>query len=155
MAAIEARKAEMAYIQATAAKKGGYTDQEINDLKRVRGELTSLTDQQKKLGDETAKSTGSFKALALAASTAVIATFRAMTVETLAYSSALAGVRAATRGTSAELEQLATAAEDAGKAVGTSSTQALGAIEALSKAGVSTADIMGRGLSQGALTLAA
>lgn len=152
--AIEARKAEMAYIQATAARKGGYTDQEIGDLKRVKTQIEALTAEQKKFGDEIGKSSGNLKGLGLAVSTAILATFRAMTVETLAYSSALAGVRAATRGTSAELDQLANAAEASGKAVGTSSTQALGAIEALAKAGVSTADIMG-GALPGALTLAA
>lgn len=152
--ALEARKAELAYIQATAAKKGGFTDQEINDLKRVKGQITTLTAEQKKLGDETAKSAGGFKALGLAASTAIIATFRAMTVETLAYSSALAGVRAASRGTSEELAQLAAAAESAGKDLAVSSTEALKAEEALIKAGVSVADVMA-GALPGALTLAA
>lgn len=152
--ALEARKAELAYIQATAAKKGGFTDQEINDLKRVKGEISSLTAQQKKMGDEVEKTSGNFKLLALAVSTAMIAAFRALVTSSAAYSEAMGDLRAATKGSAEELDALAVSAETAGKSLAVSSKQAIEAEVALAKAGVSTADIMGGALT-GALTLAA
>jgi TP901 family phage tail tape measure protein len=152
--AIDARKAELAYIQATAARKGGFTDQEIGDLKRVKTEISSLTEQQKKLGSEVEKSSGSFKLLALAASTFIITQFRALITSSAAYSEALGDLRAATKGNAEGLDELAKAAEGAGKSVAASSTQAIEAEVALAKAGVSTANILGGALT-GALTLAA
>lgn len=152
--ALEARKAELAYIQATASKKGGFTDQEIGDLKRVKGEISSLTEQQKKLGSEVEKSSGNFKLLALAASTFIITQFRALITSSVAYSEALGELKAATKDSAEGFDEFAVAAENTGKSLGASSKQAIEAEVALAKAGVSTANILNGALT-GALTLAA
>ncbi|WP_148086480.1 phage tail tape measure protein [Micromonospora sp. HM5-17] len=70
------------------------------------------------------------------------------------FDKAMSSVQAATHASGAELEQLRSAAVEAGRDTAYSATQAAGAIEELAKAGVETADILGGGLS-GALALAA
>ena len=70
------------------------------------------------------------------------------------FDQAMSGVAAATHASAADMELLTAAARDAGKTTAFSATEAASAIEALSKAGVSTRDILGGGL-KGALDLAA
>jgi TP901 family phage tail tape measure protein len=70
------------------------------------------------------------------------------------FEKAMSSVQSATHASGAEMEMLREAALQAGKDTAFSATEAAGAIEELSKAGVSTADILGGGLS-GALSLAA
>lgn len=70
------------------------------------------------------------------------------------FEQAMSNVQAATHETSENMKTLRQAALDAGQATQYSATEAAGAIEELSKAGVSTADILSGGLS-GALDLAA
>lgn len=103
------------------------------------------------------KAKGNFTAMsvaAVAASTVIVASFRSLITSTASYGQALSDVQAATRGTAEDLAKLEQAASSAGDELATSTTDALGAVEALAKAGVSTADIMG-GALPGALTLAA
>ena len=66
----------------------------------------------------------------------------------------LAGLRAASGASVAEMERLSESALEAGKATAFSATEAAAAQTELAKAGVATADILGGGL-QGALDLAA
>jgi TP901 family phage tail tape measure protein len=70
------------------------------------------------------------------------------------FDQAMSGVAAATHETAGNMDLLRKAAIDAGQATKFSATEAAGAIEELAKAGVSTQDILGGGLT-GALDLAA
>jgi TP901 family phage tail tape measure protein len=154
---IAARKQELSYIAATAAKKGGYTAQEISDSKTVRAELSKLETQYKTLDtaeNKAGTSATSFSAASVAAAAVVALAFRSLVTATSDYSAALAGVRAATRGSTEEMDQFAMAADLAAKQYGKTNAEALQGIEALAKAGVSTADILGGGLD-GAMALAA
>jgi TP901 family phage tail tape measure protein len=133
-------------------------DQLNADLKTATAKIDSF---EKGLGDSTAatskKVSSNFNAMsiaAVAASALIVTAFRSMLTATAQYSQAMSDVQAATRGTSADLAALEGAATSAGDALETSTTDALGAVEALAKAGVGTADIMGGALT-GALTLAA
>lgn len=154
---IAVRKQELAFIQATAAKKGGYTTQEMADMKLVRSELGRLETQYKELyaaEDKAGKGATSFSAASVAAAAVVALAFRSLVTATSDYSAALAGVRAATRASTEEMDQFAAAADAAAKQYGKTNTEALNGITALAKAGVSTADILGGGLD-GAMALAA
>ncbi len=129
-----------------------------NDVKQATARLDSLEktaiEGTGKASKQASANLAAIGVAAVAMSTVVIKSFRALITSSASYSEALSGVQAATRGSAAELDALAVAAEGAGKQVAASSAESLGAIEALSKAGVSTADIMG-GALPGALTLAA
>lgn len=103
---------------------------------RMRAGLTSVGDTAGKVG------------LVFAAGVAVAVGAAAN------FEQAMSNVQAATHETSENMATLRQAALDAGQATQYSATEAAGAIEELSKAGVSTADILGGGLS-GALDLAA
>jgi TP901 family phage tail tape measure protein len=70
------------------------------------------------------------------------------------FDKALSGIRALGGEYAANIGAIGEAAKTAGINFGFSATESLGAVEALAKAGVSTADILGGGLT-GALTLAA
>lgn len=70
------------------------------------------------------------------------------------FEQAMSNVQAATGETAANMDMLRDAAIEAGKSTAFSATEAAGAIENLAKAGVSTQDILGGGLT-GALDLAA
>lgn len=70
------------------------------------------------------------------------------------FDEAMSAVQAATHASASDMELLTAAARDAGASTAYSATEAAGAIEELSKAGVSTADILSGGLT-GALDLAA
>ncbi|UDY22392.1 phage tail tape measure protein [Nocardioides sp. Kera G14] len=70
------------------------------------------------------------------------------------FEQAMSHVKAATHETAGNMDALKQAALDAGAATSYSATEAAGAIEDLAKAGISTKDILGGGLS-GALSLAA
>ncbi|WBB73228.1 phage tail tape measure protein [Micromonospora sp. WMMD1128] len=70
------------------------------------------------------------------------------------FEKAMSGVRAATHASTADIERLRGAALQAGKDTSFSATQAADGITELSKAGVSTADVLNGGLA-GALDLAA
>jgi TP901 family phage tail tape measure protein len=70
------------------------------------------------------------------------------------FDKALSGIRALGGEYAANIDAIGEAAKTAGINFGFSATESLGAVEALAKAGVSTADILGGGLT-GALTLAA
>jgi len=120
----------------------------IDGLERT---VIGATDNMAKRG---AANLNALTVASVAASAAIVASFRSLITQTSAYQDALSGVQAATRGTTADLDNLEKAAEASGDAFATSTTDALGAVEALAKAGVSTADIMA-GALPGALTLAA
>lgn len=70
------------------------------------------------------------------------------------FDKAMSGVKAATHASTADMEALRKAALQAGKDTSYSATEAAKGITELSKAGVSTADVLGGGL-KGALSLAA
>lgn len=134
-------------------------------LDKLKQDIVEVTANFDKLGTNVTTSTekaskkvqSSFNAMSIAsiaASAAIVTAFRSMITTTAEYSAAMSGVQSATRGTAEELAQLESAAESAGDGMATSTTDALGAVEALAKAGVGTADIMGGALT-GALTLAA
>lgn len=76
------------------------------------------------------------------------------TKASLDFDAQMSNVKAATHETAGNMDLLRQAALDAGESTVFSATQAAGAIEELAKAGVSTADILGGGLT-GALDLAA
>lgn len=80
--------------------------------------------------------------------------FALMTAKAADFEQAMSFVQAATHETAANMDELRQAALDAGQATAFSATEAAGAIEELAKAGVSTEQILGGGLS-GALDLAA
>src|ERR1044072_4593974 len=63
------------------------------------------------------------------------------------FEQAMSNVQAATHETSENMAALRQAALDAGQATKFSATEAAGAVEELAKAGVSTADILGGGLT--------
>jgi TP901 family phage tail tape measure protein len=70
------------------------------------------------------------------------------------FDKAMSGVKAATHAGTQDIAALRQAALQAGKDTTYSATEAAGAVTELSKAGVSTADVLGGGL-KGALSLAA
>lgn len=78
----------------------------------------------------------------------------AIVAATANFDSAMSKVQAATHESTANMEQLRAAAIKAGADTVYSASEAAGAIESLAKAGISTKDILGGGLS-GALNLAA
>lgn len=129
-----------------------------NDVKQATARLDGLEktaiEGTGKASKQASANMAAIGVASVAMSAVVIGAFRALITSSVAYSEALSGVQAATRGSAEELDALAVAAEGAGKQVSASSAQSLGAIEGLAKAGVSTADIMGGALT-GALTLAA
>ena len=86
---------------------------------------------------------------------AVLTGFSAIAIKSAAdFDQAMSSVQAATMAPAAEMEQLRTAAIEAGASTKYSATEAAAGIEELAKAGVSTADILNGGLA-GALDLAA
>ena len=86
---------------------------------------------------------------------AVLTGFSAVAIKSAAdFDQAMSSVQAATMAPAAEMEQLRTAAIEAGASTKYSATEAAAGIEELAKAGVSTADILNGGLA-GALDLAA
>lgn len=154
---IAVRKQEIAFIQATAAQKGGFTTREISDLKATNAELVKLENQYKEL-TASEKQAGteatSFSTASVAAAAVVAVAFRSLVTATSEYSGALASVKAATRASADEMAQFAAIADETAKQYGKTNTETLGGIEALAKAGVSTADILNGALS-GSLALAA
>ncbi|KQQ66110.1 phage tail tape measure protein [Microbacterium sp. Leaf320] len=80
--------------------------------------------------------------------------FGAAVTASMNFDAAMSNVQAATHESASGMETLRQAALDAGESTVFSATEAANAIEELSKAGVSTADILGGGLT-GALDLAA
>jgi TP901 family phage tail tape measure protein len=81
--------------------------------------------------------------------------FAALAVKSFAdFDKAMSHVQAATHASAGDMKLLRDAALEAGQRTAYSATEAAGAIEELSKAGVSTADVLGGGLD-GALDLAA
>ena len=114
----------------------------------------TLSDGAEQASKKTVSSLNAMSIAAVVVSAKIVNAFRSMLVTTGEYGQALSNVQAATRGTSEQLAGLEEAAVSAGDGMATSTTEALGAVEALAKAGVSTADIMG-GALPGALTLAA
>jgi TP901 family phage tail tape measure protein len=156
---IAVRKRQLDFIAASAAKQGGYTDKQIADVKSTRIELERLEKEYKDLGFSAEgagkKQLDVFQKVASAiGSAAIINAFRVAIQGFADYDAALTDVAAATRATESELSALEDAARSAGKTLGFSAREGLKGIEALSKAGVSNADIMGGALT-GALSLAA
>jgi TP901 family phage tail tape measure protein len=128
------------------------------DIRHAQASIDNFGKNIDKTTSESAKkSKVAFDAIGLAAvagSAAIVAAFRSAIKGFVDYDSALTDVRAATRATESELSALEDAARSAGKTLGFSAREGLKGIEALSKAGVSNADIMGGALA-GALSLAA
>ena len=130
LAKVEAAQRQMASFEAQA-----YREQAARDAKR---------------SDSLARVGRSMQLMGLAAVAA-----GGVAVKSFAdFDQAMSNVQAATHETAGNMALLRKAAIDAGKSTQYSATEAAGAIEELSKAGVSTADILAGGLS-GAMNLAA
>lgn len=131
---------------------------EVADLKRQMAEagvaVKGVGDQAEKAGQ---RSTAALGALSNQAGMLGLAMVAAAGVAVMAFANfdeSMSAVQAATRASAEDMDLLRDAALQAGADTKYSATEAAGAITALSKAGVSTADILGGGLS-GALDLAA
>ena len=115
----------------------------------------------RKMGDDALGATkkgGKFAdnldAMGINAGTAAFAVGTTMVVAAANFDQAMSNVQAATHESAANMDALRQAALDAGAQTAFSATEAAAGIENLAKAGVSTKDILGGGLS-GALDLAA
>jgi len=121
----------------------------VNLVANVSGYLSGMARAQGATGGL------STKALALTGAIGGIAAgFGAAIGKSAEFEQAMSGVQAATQASGAELEKLRQVAMEAGADTQYSATEAAAAITEMSKAGVSSADIIGGGLS-GALSLAA
>lgn len=150
---------------ADAAKEAAKSQQEAGEKAAAAGEKT------KGAGDKARESAAGFSQLAekartnaaemqtigvtMTAAGAAMTAFAAAAVSVAAdFDAAMSSVAAATHAPAQELQALRDAAIDAGAKTAFSATEAAAGIEELAKAGVSTKDILGGGLS-GALDLAA
>ena len=137
-------------LQADIAGFQAKMGQAAASTKKLAGDLTANTDQAEKYRQgldhfgSTAGKVGLVAAAGLGAAVVASANF----------DQGMSKVQAATGETAANMDRLRDAAIDAGASTAFSATEAAAAIENLSKAGVSTSDILSGGLS-GALDLAA
>lgn len=115
------------------------------DVKTLRGELEQA-DRAGRLDNLTSAATGF--GLGLVGAAGMAAKFA------MDFEKQMSAVKAATHASAGEMEKLRTAALEAGKDTSFSATEAAKGVEELSKAGISTADILNGGLN-GALDLAA
>lgn len=120
---------------------------EVADFKRDMADAAKAVDRNSAAVDTLSNQVGLIGG--------VLTGFAAVAVQRFAeFDKAMSAVRASTGATGEELESLRAAALKAGADTAYSAAEAAGAIDALSKAGVSSADILGGGLA-GALSLAA
>lgn len=120
---------------------------EIADFKRKMGEAGKVVDDNASSVDTLSNQVGLLGT--------ALTGFAALAVTRFAqFDKQMSSVQAATQATGAELDSLRQAAIRAGADTAFSATEAAAGIEELAKAGVSTADILGGGLT-GALNLAA
>ena len=137
-------------LQADIAGFQAKMGQAAASTKKLAGDLTANTDQAEKYRQgldhfgSTAGKVGLVAAAGLGAAVVASANF----------DQGMSKVQAATGETAANMDRLRDAAIDAGASTAFSATEAAAAIENLSKAGVSTSDILSGGLA-GALDLAA
>ena len=125
----------------------------IKDIKALSKEAGKTDDAAKKL-EARGKAVGmAYKIGALAAGAALIKLGQLSLSKAADFDQAMSMVKAATHETAGNMELLRDAALEAGKKTVFSATESAAAIEALSKAGVQTVDVLGGGLS-GALALA-
>lgn len=122
----------------------------------VRGSQKSAAalSQQQKTAKSSADAWEGLKTTATVAGGAMVAGFALAAKATMDFDKQMSAVKAATQATSGEMDKLRAAAMEAGARTQYSATEAAAAIENLSKAGISTADILDGALN-GALDLAA
>lgn len=120
---------------------------EVADFKRNMADAAKAVDKNAASVDTLSSHVGLLGGVLTGFAAAAITRFAA-------FDKQMSSVQAATRATGAELDSLRQAAIRAGADTQFSATEAAAGIEELSKAGVSTADILGGGLT-GALNLAA
>lgn len=131
------------------------------DSRQLKTEMAAASTSVRNAGTEmegaTKKGQGLSKGLdvlGISATTVAAGGIAAIVTKAADFDQAMANVQASTRETSANMEALREAAMRAGADTAFSATEAAAGIENLSKAGVSTADILNGGLT-GALDLAA
>lgn len=122
----------------------------------VRGSQKSAAalSQQQKNAKSSADAWEGLKTTATVAGGAMVAGFALAAKATMDFDKQMSAVKAATQATAGEMDKLRAAAMEAGARTQYSATEAAAGIENLSKAGISTADILDGALN-GALDLAA
>jgi TP901 family phage tail tape measure protein len=125
-----------------------------NDVSGLTAEGLRFRDKMASAGTAALQAFG-LQALTVAgAVTALIGVFKSAADVVVQFDKALSSIRALGGEYADNIDALGEAAKTAGINFGFTATESLGAVEALAKAGVSTADILGGALT-GALTLAA
>ena len=123
----------------------------MDEVARKTRETTQTVEarlaEQRKAYEQVGVAATAVGVLAVAGVTAAVAAYAQ-------FDAAMSGVQAATHATAGEMESLSAAALDAGQRTVFSAMESAAAIENLSRAGVSTADVLG-GALDGALDLAA
>jgi TP901 family phage tail tape measure protein len=166
---------ELRQLNATIKENGAATAQQTNrvgelnamirrnqgEVRELKNDLSGLTAAGMRFRDKMAQaSTEALRQFGLemftvaGAVASAAALFRSAAQTVADFDKALSSIRALGGDYAANIEAIGEAAKTAGINFGFSATESLGAVEALAKAGVSTADILGGGLT-GALTLAA
>lgn len=116
----------------------------------LRGKLSQLADESSKVGKAAQDIVPALTGIGVVGA----AGFAKAVTTAASFDKAMSGVQAATHATASDMQALSDAAIKAGADTAFSAEEAAGAIEELSKAGVSTTDILNGGLN-GALALAA
>ena len=145
---------ELGRLQGASAK----TSANIRELRNEVGELTKNGQRfRDKMAEASRAGLGAFGLQALsvtAAVTGAVAVFRDAIGTVKDFEVALSGIKALGGEYAENIDAIAEATKTAGIAFGFTAVESANGVEALAKAGVSAADILGGGL-EGALTLAA
>jgi TP901 family phage tail tape measure protein len=145
---------EIALLDTALAGNSGRMRELKNDVSGLTAEGLRFRDKMASAGTAALQAFG-LQALTVAgAVTALIGVFKSAADVVVQFDKALSGIRALGGEYADNIDALGEAAKTAGINFGFTATESLGAVEALAKAGVSTADILGGALT-GALTLAA
>jgi TP901 family phage tail tape measure protein len=145
---------EIALLDTAMRGNSGRSRELTNDISRLTEEGLRFRDKMASAVTEALQAFG-LQALTVAgAVTALIGVFKSAADVVVQFDKALSSIRALGGEYAQNIEALGEAAKTAGINFGFTATESLSAVEALAKAGVSTADILGGALT-GALTLAA
>jgi TP901 family phage tail tape measure protein len=145
---------EIALLDTALAGNSGRMRELKNDVSGLTAEGLRFRDKMASAGTAALQAFG-LQALTVAgAVTALIGVFKSAADVVVQFDKALSSIRALGGEYADNIDALGEAAKTAGINFGFTATESLGAVEALAKAGVSTADILGGALT-GALTLAA
>jgi TP901 family phage tail tape measure protein len=145
---------EIALLDTALAGNSGRMRELKNDVSGLTAEGLRFRDKMASAGTAALQAFG-LQALTVAgAVTALIGVFKSAADVVVQFDKALSSIRALGGEYADNIDALGEAAKTAGINFGFTATESLSAVEALAKAGVSTADILGGALT-GALTLAA